>query len=195
MTNAVAVRMLFRPHSPIRLFIWNFQGVFPKRKKMLARKIARIVSRELFSVEEIKQRIREKASSPETLEDLERHIDRFVREKLPRSLPLRHRVADSRFMRIVRQALLRELKQVMALIIEGFGDQMERHLDLERTVKERIDSFSNQKMEAMLMEIMKTEFRMIEWFGGALGLFIGLVQMLIVKMDGAAWMERLVNIL
>jgi uncharacterized membrane protein YheB (UPF0754 family) len=62
-------------------------------------------------------------------------------------------------------------------------------------VKERIDSFSNQKMEAMLMEIMKTEFRMIEWFGGALGLFIGLVQMLIVKMDGAAWMERLVNIL
>jgi uncharacterized membrane protein YheB (UPF0754 family) len=46
-------------------------------------------------------------------------------------------------------------------------------------VREKVESFSSDKLEDMLFSIMKKEFRFIEIVGGVLGFFIGLLQLLI----------------
>ena len=52
-TNYLAVRMLFHPRQEKRILGLSFQGVFPKRQKVLAEKLGKLVARELFSMKDV----------------------------------------------------------------------------------------------------------------------------------------------
>ena len=56
-TNYIAVKMLFHPYYPIKIFGFTLPftpGIIPKRKEHLARAIARAVGEELFTEEDLK---------------------------------------------------------------------------------------------------------------------------------------------
>ena len=60
-TNDIAIRMLFRPLAPIRLFGLRLPftpGIFPKERHALSRSIGRMVSRELITEEALRTQIR-----------------------------------------------------------------------------------------------------------------------------------------
>jgi hypothetical protein len=45
LTNYVAIKLLFRPHVPFSLLGYQVQGVIPKRRKEIARSMARTFPR------------------------------------------------------------------------------------------------------------------------------------------------------
>jgi uncharacterized membrane protein YheB (UPF0754 family) len=50
---------------------------------------------------------------------------------------------------------------------------------LEKIVTQKVSSFSSDKLEAILNDIMKKEFVFVEIIGGVLGFIIGLLQVLL----------------
>ena len=46
-TNYLAIKMLFHPREPINLGFYTLQGIFPKRQKVLAEKLGKVVSQDL----------------------------------------------------------------------------------------------------------------------------------------------------
>ncbi len=54
-TNYLAVKMIFRPHIPIKILGITFHGILPKRKSALAHEIGETVERELISHDDIKK--------------------------------------------------------------------------------------------------------------------------------------------
>lgn len=61
-TNAVAIRMLFRPHNACYIGSWRLPftpGLIPKRKSELARQIGKIVDEHLLTPESIEQKLNE----------------------------------------------------------------------------------------------------------------------------------------
>ncbi|MCP3761594.1 DUF445 family protein [Domibacillus sp. A3M-37] len=61
-TNAVAIRMLFRPHNARYIGRWRLPftpGLIPKRKSELARQIGKIVDEHLLTPESIEQKLNE----------------------------------------------------------------------------------------------------------------------------------------
>ena len=44
-------------------------------------------------------------------------------------------------------------------------------------VKERVNAFSSEKLEELLNQLMKKEFKLIELVGAILGFFIGCIQL------------------
>ncbi|WP_052712218.1 DUF445 domain-containing protein [Domibacillus indicus] len=61
-TNAVAIRMLFRPHVPRYIGSWRVPftpGLIPKRKSELARQVGKIVDEHLLTPESIEQKLNE----------------------------------------------------------------------------------------------------------------------------------------
>ncbi|PLX38809.1 MAG: hypothetical protein C0608_11940, partial [Deltaproteobacteria bacterium] len=57
MTNAIAVKMLFRPHYPLRIGPFTFQGMIPRRKEEVARAVASLISSKLLREERLKSRL------------------------------------------------------------------------------------------------------------------------------------------
>ncbi|EKD28664.1 MAG: YheB, partial [uncultured bacterium] len=175
-TNYIAVKMLFHPRKEIRIFFFKIQGVFPKRQKNLAEKLGQIVSSELFSIEDIKIKLKERANSPEVIKELENHIDKFLKDKLIKSFPMLQMFMNTTLIRTVKEALLVELKAIVNIMIEKLGQELHESIDVHQIVKEKVESFSSEKLEEIIFTIMKKEFVFIELIGGVLGFIIGLFQ-------------------
>ncbi|GAK01616.1 DUF445 domain-containing protein [Geomicrobium sp. JCM 19055] len=55
-------------------------------------------------------------------------------------------------------------------------------LNLEEVVAEQVNAFSVERLEAIVLDISRREFRMIKYLGGVLGAVIGLVQGIVLVM-------------
>ena len=55
--------------------------------------------------------------------------------------------------------------------------KLEQNINVQKMVQDRVNSFSSEKLEHLLNELMKKEFRFIEIVGAVLGFLIGCFQL------------------
>ena len=180
MTNFLAVKMLFHPRKEINaLGLLRIQGVFPKRQTALAEKLGESVSEQLFSMSDVTSKLREVAESDEIASIAARRIEKTISEKLLTTFPMLSMFLNDEMITKVSGLFLSELKDLLTEASDEIAKKLETEIDVKATVREKVESFSSDKLEDMLFSIMKKEFRFIEIVGGVLGFFIGLLQLLI----------------
>lgn len=178
-TNWVAIKMLFHPREEKSILGMKFQGIFPKRQQQFAVKLGQLVSRELLSFDDIKGRI----TSPENLQAvmpaIEVHIDDFLRNKLSKSMPVISMFVGEKTITELKGVFLKEMETIFPSVMNQYIDSLQKQLDLEKIVTEKVASFSSDKLEEILLSIMSKEFRFVEIIGGVLGFIIGILQIVI----------------
>ena len=178
-TNFIAVKMLFHPRKPINLLFFKVQGIFPKRQKVLAEKLGNMVANDLFSVDDLMNQIKSTDDS-QVMVLVESKIDDFINKKLSTSMPMLAMFLNDDLKNKIKDALLGEISQVLPEIIENYGEQLKKSVDIKGIVTEKVLQFSTDKLEGILYSIMKKEFRFIEILGAVLGFLIGIIQVAIV---------------
>ena len=177
MTNFLAVKMLFHPKEPKNIFGLTFHGVFPKRQSALAEKLGHLVSKELFSISDVSARIKDFATSEEAMNEVGQRIEMTIRNKLVQTFPMLAMFLSDEMVEKVTGLFKKELKEFLAETSKGLGEKLEHNLNIEKMVEERVNAFSSEKLESLLNELMKKEFRFIELVGAVLGFLIGCVQL------------------
>jgi uncharacterized membrane protein YheB (UPF0754 family) len=171
--------MLFHPREPFRFLGMTIQGIFPKRQQQFGEKLGKLVSDEFLSFQDIEQKI----SSPENLEKMlpmvEEHIDSFLHNKLPKAFPMLSMFIGEKTITTLKAAFLEELQSLFPLLMHQYVNTLQKELDLEHIVEEKVKQFSSDKLESILYQIMSKEFRFVEVLGGVLGFIIGVIQVLI----------------
>ena len=83
-TNYIAIKMLFRPYKPIKLGeITIFpQGIIPREKQALAKKVGEVVRDYILSEEEVKKIL----TSKEVQEEIEKFLDEKIENMLDRDI-------------------------------------------------------------------------------------------------------------
>ena len=175
-TNYLAVKMLFHPRLPLRIMGSSIQGVFPKRQKQLAEKLGTLVADELFSVKDIANKLKELATSEESMEQVGKTIEKTIREKLVKSFPMLAMFLTDEMVEKVTNLFKSELHDFLAKSANDLGDKLEKSLDVKELVREKVEAFSSDKLEEILFSIMRKEFRFIEIIGAILGFLIGCTQ-------------------
>jgi len=176
-TNHLAVRMLFHPRQERRILGLRVQGVFPKRQKALAEKLGQLVARELFSMEDIRKQLQSEEFIAHATKTIEAKLDEFLQTYLMETIPIVSTFLGSDMVAKVKHALVECLAKAVPELGEMFMSHLEKNMDVETVVREKVEAFSSDKLEEMLLGIMKKEFRFIEWVGAVLGFVIGLVQL------------------
>jgi uncharacterized membrane protein YheB (UPF0754 family) len=178
-TNWIAIKMLFHPREPKKILGITFQGIFPKRQQQFAMKLGKLVSNELLSFEDLEEKI----SNPENVEKLmpvlEEHIDNFLRVKLTEQIPMLGMLIGDKTIGQVKAVFINELKELFPVLMKQYMHKLQDELDLEKIVVDKVGSFSSNKLEEILNQIMSTEFRFVEIIGAVLGFIIGIVQILL----------------
>ena len=177
-TNWIAIKMLFHPREPKKILGITFHGIFPKRQKQFAIKLGKLVSNELLSFSEIEQKISNPANVEKILPILETHIDTFLKEKLVTEIPMIGMLVGEKTISQVKGVFMRELQELFPILMKQYMTTLESELNLETIVIDKVGSFSSDKLEEILNQIMSTEFRFVEIIGAVLGFIIGLVQVL-----------------
>jgi len=178
-TNWVAIKMLFHPRRPVKILFFTVQGVFPKRQQVFATRLGKMVSSELLSFDDIQQKI----SNPKNLDSImpmiEKHIDDFLRVKLSDEMPFLSMFIGDKTIASLKRIFTEELKTLFPHIMKNYAAGLRSELDLEKIVTSRVAGFSSEKLEAILMQVMRKEFVFVEITGGIIGFIIGIVQVLI----------------
>lgn len=178
-TNWIAIKMLFHPREPKKILGIVFQGIFPKRQKVFAEKLGKMVGAELLSFGDIERKI----TSPENLQKImpvvETHIDHFLRTKLSQTMPVIAMFIGEKTIVQLKEVLMTELQTLFPTLMQNYMGQLKNELDLERIVTEKVSAFSSEKLESILQQIMSKEFFFVEIIGGVLGFMIGLFQVLL----------------
>jgi uncharacterized membrane protein YheB (UPF0754 family) len=178
-TTWIAIKMLFHPRRPINILGFKLQGIFPKNQQLIAEKLGQVVSKEFLSFAEIEAKV----TNPENLQQLkpeiEQHIDKFLKEKLSTVFPMLSMFIGEKTINQLKEAFLTELENLFPVLMKSYMTKLEKDLDLEKIVTEKVASFSSEKLEDILDQITKKEFQFLEFIGAVFGLFIGLIQVLI----------------
>lgn len=176
-TNLIAVRMLFRPRREVRFGpFFSIQGVFPKRQRVLAEKIGAIVATELFSMRDIAASIKEKASSDEVLDGLIEHLKQALRTKIPEAFPMAAMFLTSELIDSLAVRFKPDLCKIIEALSAKVGASLESSFNVAAIVQEKVTSFSSEKLEKLILDIMKRELLFVEYIGGVLGFLIGISQ-------------------
>ena len=178
-TNWIAIKMLFHPREPKKILGMTFHGIFPKRQKQFAEKLGKLVSTELISFHEIRDKITDPDNLSKLMPYVETKIDDFLRRKLSEVFPIISMFIGDSTINQLKGVFMQELESMFPEMIDSYMKNLESQLDLEKIVTEKVYGFSSDKMEIILNQIMSKEFRFVEIIGGVLGLIIGIFQVLI----------------
>lgn len=181
-TNWVAIKMLFHPKEEINFLGIKIQGIFPKRQKQFAQKLGTLVAKELISFEEIANKINTPSTIQKALPIIETHVQQFIDKKLKEEIPLLSMFIPEKTITKLQANIVEEVEMLLPVLLNNMLDGMQRDLNVEKMVVDKVEAFSSDKLESILMDIMKREFRFVELVGAVLGFLIGLIQVLLTTM-------------
>lgn len=177
-TNYIAIKLLFHPKEEKTILgMFKIQGIFPKRQDEIAIKLSQAVSQELFSTEDIK----DKLANPEQMEKMSESITRkvalYFSEEFPEKYPLANLVMTQKMKTGILEEIHRKVSTLTPQVITNYVNNIESQIDVEAIVEEKVKNFSSDRLEKLLMSILDKELGFIERIGGIIGFLVGLVQM------------------
>lgn len=175
----ITVRLLFSPKQPVFVAGVRLQGILPARQQSIAKKIGRLVSTQLFSFDALQQ----KATSPENFErlkpEIEKHIDVFLREKLKETFPMLSMLIGEKTINQMKTAFLTELETMFPALLKSYISNLEKELDIEKEVTEKIAGFSISEIENQVYGTAKKQLNNLYLLGAATGCVTGLLYLLL----------------
>tara|TARA_Y100000766_G_C18888403_1_gene597108 strand:- start:1331 stop:1930 length:600 start_codon:yes stop_codon:yes gene_type:complete len=181
-TNWIAVKMLFHPKEPKNFFLFKVQGVFPKRQSVMAEKLGHIVASELFSIDDVVEKMKT-SENKDVFIFIENKIDDFIDVKLLESMPMLAMFLNDDLKNKIKSTLLKEITEVVPGVIDSYANKLKSEIDVKSVVYDKVVNFSSDKLEEILYSIMKKEFKFIELLGGVLGFIIGFIQLVILLIE------------
>lgn len=176
-TNVIAIKMLFWPREPIRIFGFEFLGVLPKRRLDIARSIADVLNDEILPLDELLDAV----NTPETRQRVAQLITEGLVTKVGRFLPsFIMDYAGNRLHHHVEELVAGELESLFPQLASQLSQELKSSKFLGSFVEDKIKSLDLVQLEELVLRVAKNELRHIELFGAVLGLVIGLIQVLLL---------------
>ena len=184
LTNWVAIQMLFHPRQPMRIFLWKWQGLIPRRQQQLATESAEIIEREILQQHMILNEIRKIELGPYLEEAAHKLVWERVGPEL-RGIPLLGSFINDGTLAKFEVIAAASIKEEAAPLMEKVATQFESSVDLKQMIEDNIAAFDLERLEAIVNQVAKREFKTIERLGAVLGFLIGCAQVALFWATGA----------
>lgn len=177
-TNILAIKLLFRPITPIRIPILNFEilGLIPKRKKEIAANIGEVISNELLSMDDILDQALNNSNGENFNSYIIEKIKAIINEKL-NIIPMPFRMMASPY---IDEILNKEVPNALSEITADLLIKAKENVNIQAIVEEKINELDLKKLEDIIIKVAKKELKHIEILGLVLGSIIGVLQGILV---------------
>lgn len=180
-TNYLAIKLLFRPYKEMNFLFFKIQGLIPKRKNEIIENIAEVVEQELISMTDIVEKFKNSNIDEESLDKI---LDKIIGEKLKNSIleknPLLKMFVNDSLIEKVKDYVKKSILDNKEEIIEEIVKIAESKIDFKEIMLEKMENFSLQEIENIILRVSKEELKHIELIGGILGAVIAIFQFLLM---------------
>lgn len=177
LTNWLALKMIFEPRNPIRLFGYTIQGLFLKRQHEVAEEYAAIVSSRILPTEKLFEYIMRGPGSPRMNELVQMHLNRVADEALGQ---LRQWISqsdriDRKYESIKKIAAFR-LSQELPVAITAILPYAQEALNIEGSMRDKMRLLTPAEFEGFLRPAFQEDELTLIIVGAVLGLLTGIAQ-------------------
>jgi uncharacterized membrane protein YheB (UPF0754 family) len=184
LTNWLAIQMLFHPRKSIRVLVWQWQGLIPRRQKQLAQESAEIIEREILQQHMILHEIKKIEIGPYLEETAKTIVWERIGPQL-RAIPLLGGFINDGTLAKFEVIAAASMKEEASPLIEKVAAQFEDSVNLKQMIEDNIAAFDLDRLEAIVNQVASREFRTIERLGAALGFIIGCLQVALFWATGS----------
>lgn len=175
----VTLKLLFRPHKPIKIAGFKIQGIIPANQQMIAQKIGRLVSTQLFSFAALQEKVADPENFNKLKPEIETHIDSFLRVRLKETLPMVSMLIGSKTINQLKSAFMVELESLFPVLMKNYLTTLEKDINIEEQVTQKIAGFSISKTEDLIYKSANAPLIKMQLLGALIGFVTGLIQLFI----------------
>ena len=180
-TNYLAIKLLFRPYKEMNFLFFKIQGLIPKRRAEISLNIADVVEKELISVDDIAEKIEEMDISDGIIDRL---LDKVIGEKLQKNIldknPLLKMIINDSVIQKIKSYFKKSILENKEEIVEEIIKIAKEKINFREIILDKMENFSLQEIEEIILRISKNELKHIEIIGGVLGGIIAVFQFLLM---------------
>lgn len=169
-TNYIAIKSLFRPLKKVNFLFFSFQGVIPKRKKLLASRIASVVEQYLFSHKDITALFEDKKNKAKIKKKILPIIEAKFLEKVPAMF---RPIAEP----ILKKVLDEEIDELIHKISLELSEHTVDNIDIKKIVQDKLSNYDVSRIEKIIYSIASSELKHIEYLGAVIGFVVGCFQL------------------
>ena len=178
-TIRLAIRLLFRPYTPKKIFGFSLQGIFPAQKMEIARQAGKYAAQQ-FSLSDIEQKINDPKNFAAVKPMIEIHIDDFLRNKLKEQMPMISMFIGDKTINSLKTIFIQEIETLFPQVMQKFAGNLKNDLNPEQMVVSKIADISPEQFETAVYQSISKEIRMASFLGAIIGLLIGIIQLTII---------------
>jgi uncharacterized membrane protein YheB (UPF0754 family) len=181
-TNYVAIKLLFRPHLPFNILGYQVQGVIPKRRKEIARSMAKAIEKDLLSSDDLAKAL----SGLNWEKEIENTVEEAVEHRFSSKylkLPIVGLFSDN-LKGQVKLVLTREIISHLDRKKDSLAAKVRGSIDVQELLVSRIDNLDLKRFERLLTDFIARELKHLEYLGGVMGFLIGVFQSIITLATG-----------
>ncbi|MFI5185195.1 MAG: DUF445 domain-containing protein [Chitinophagales bacterium] len=172
--------LLFHPRNPRSIFGIKIQGILPAKRSIVAGKTGKLVAAEFISMKIIEEKITDPSHLQKIMPVIEEHIDDFLRNKLKKEMPVVGLLIGEKTINSLKKVFMNELETLFPKIITGFVSNIVTDLNIEQLITEKINTVSIIEVETAFRKNFSKELRLAEMAAGLIGLFFGILAMMII---------------
>jgi len=178
LTTWLIIKLLFHPRKQVNILGLQLQGILPKNQQAIAEKLGSLVNKE-FTFSSLQEKVTDPRSFEKLKPEIEKHIDIFLREKLKDSFPMLSMFIGDKTINQLKAAFLMELETLFPILMKSYMGNLEQEIDLGKTITDKVAGFSMEKLEDILEQFTKKQFRYLQLTSALIGLIIGLAYVFI----------------
>jgi uncharacterized membrane protein YheB (UPF0754 family) len=179
-TDWLAIKLIFVPREPIRLWNVTVQGKFQRRRAEVAQQYGELIAREVLTVENLMATILCGPRSDRLLAMVQRTVEKVVDEQTSAAKPMVvMTIGTTRLAEMKQAAAVRAVERLPDTVRQAEG-YLTKAMDVARMVEGRMLKLTPIEYEGL----MRPAFRQDEWkliaVGGIIGFLVGELQVLLM---------------
>ncbi|MDI3320745.1 DUF445 domain-containing protein [Pinibacter soli] len=134
---------------------------------------------EIFSFDEISEKITDPANLQKIMPVIDEHIDHFLKVKLKQSMPVVGMFIGEKTIAQLKQVFLDELQSLFPQIMQNYAKELQNDFDLKKILAYKLQSVPEEKIQNTIRQAFSKQFFTIEMTGAIMGFVIGSISVFI----------------
>ena len=176
-TNYVALKVIFRPLEPRKFLCWTIHGIFLKRQAEVSEVFSRVIMTEILHVKAIWDAIFTGPLSANFFAMLRAHTLVFTDKLISEVKPLAIAAMGADKFAQMKEAIAQKVLDNLPSIIDNSYDYTQEALNMENTVREKMQELSPSDFEGVLHPAFEEDEIELIALGGILGGIVGVIQL------------------
>jgi len=177
LTNWVALKIIFRPLDKREFLGCAMQGLFIQRQQEVSETFARVIMTEILNVKAIWDGILFGPLSYNFYAILRANTLVFIDTQFADIAPLAVAAMGAKKFAQMKEDVVKEVAHAMPLIISNSYEYTEKAMDMEATVRQKMQELTPAEFEGVLHPAFEEDEIELIALGGVLGLAVGFLQL------------------